>query len=143
MPQLLERNGTCLCGAVNFTAKHMSTEVGVCHCNMCRKWGGGPYMEVDCGPEVSFAGAENISLYQSSQWAERGFCKQCGTHLFYRLKEDNLHMIPVGLLDVDDIEFTFKEQVFIEEKPAFYSFSNDTKNSIGDESIAAFLAKKE
>ena len=100
-------------------------------------------MEVDCGPEVSFAGAENISLYQSSQWAERGFCKQCGTHLFYRLKEDNLHMIPVGLLDVDDIEFTFKEQVFIEEKPAFYSFSNDTKNSICDESIAAFLAKKE
>ena len=142
MSNLLERNGTCLCGAVNFTAEHMSTEVGACHCNMCRKWGGGPYMEVDCGPDVSFTGAKNISLYQSSEWAGRGFCNQCGTNLFYRLKEGNMHMMPVGLFD-DDKEFTFKKQVFIEEKPDFYSFSNDTENSTGDESVAKFLAKKE
>ena len=25
---------------------------------------------------------------QSSAWAERGFCKNCGSHLFYRLKEN-------------------------------------------------------
>ncbi|MFT5397187.1 MAG: hypothetical protein ACI85N_002405 [Gammaproteobacteria bacterium] len=141
MPDVIERSGTCLCGSISFTAKHMSTEVGACHCNMCRKWGGGPYMEVDCGPDVVFTGAENISCYQSSEWAERGFCSQCGTHLFYRLKEGNLHMIPVGLFE-DDQGLRFKKQVFIEEKPSFYSFSNETKNYTGYEIVTEFLADK-
>ena len=71
--------GSCLCGAVHFTAAHCDNHVGACHCNMCRKWGGGPFLEVACGNEVSFEGEDNISVYQSSDWAERGFCKNCGS----------------------------------------------------------------
>ena len=53
MSDVTEGKGSCLCGAVRFTAKNMSKEVGACHCSMCRKWGGGPFMEVDCGAEVT------------------------------------------------------------------------------------------
>ncbi len=127
MSKVNKRTGSCLCGAVSITANSPSNKVGACHCGMCRKWGGGPYMEIDCGTDVSFKGEENITVYNSSDWAERGFCKICGSHLFYRLKESQQHMIAVGLFDNQD-NLDFESQVFIDKKPSFYSFSNKTKD---------------
>lgn len=134
-----EKHGKCLCGAVSITAQAASNHVGVCHCNMCRRWGGGPFVEIDCGPDVSFSGEDTISVFSSSDWAERGFCSSCGTHLFYRIKETGQHMMPVGLFDiVDEGALTFERQVFIDEKPAYYSFANETQNMTGPEIFAMF-----
>src|SRR5256885_974828 len=77
-------NGHCLCGAVSFVSPQ-AREIGACHCGYCRRWGGGPMLTVHCGPDVKFEGGENIGTYASSEWAERAFCRQCGTHLYYRL----------------------------------------------------------
>ncbi|MGM0825823.1 MAG: GFA family protein [Pseudomonadota bacterium] len=129
--------GACLCGAVSVTATSNSNHVGVCHCSMCRKWGGGPMFAVETGSDVDFKGAEHIATFGSSEWAERGFCKQCGTHLFYRLKEGGLYALPVGLFDgVDDWALT--EQVFIDQKPAFYSFAEKTEQLTGEEVFAKY-----
>lgn len=94
-------------------------------------------MEVDCGPAVSFEGDEHVSVFDSSEWAERGFCRECGTHLFYRLKGTGQHMIPVGLFEGED-NLVFKSQVFIDEKPAFYSFANETQDMTGAELFAKY-----
>lgn len=127
MSEAIIHSGSCLCGSVRVSAQNATNKVGACHCRMCRKWGGGPYMEVDCGTEVSFRGEENITVYDSSDWADRGFCNRCGSHLFYRLKESRQYMIPAGLFDEQD-SFVFENQVFIDKKPAFYSFANKTNN---------------
>ncbi|MDB4522230.1 GFA family protein [Gammaproteobacteria bacterium] len=127
MSETIIHSGRCLCGSVHISAQNATNKVGACHCSMCRKWGGGPYMEVDCGTEVSFRGEENITVYNSSDWAERGFCNSCGSHLFYRLKESKQYMIPVGLFDEQD-SFVFENQVFIDKKPSFYSFANKTND---------------
>jgi hypothetical protein len=129
--------GICLCGKVSFTANHASNSVGSCHCRSCRKWGGSAYMEVDCGADVEFSGEQHISLYNSSEWAERGFCKHCGSHLFYRLKANKFHMIPVGLFD-DDSNFEFKRQVFIDHKPDYYGFENKTECLTGEQLFALY-----
>ncbi len=131
------RSGSCLCGAITLSAAQAASHVGGCHCRMCRRWGGGPYLELDCGTEVTISGEENLSLFSSSDWAERGFCARCGTHLFYRLKESQQHMVAVGLFD-DQQDLTFKRQVFIEEKPPYYHFGNDTENLTGEEIFALF-----
>ncbi len=125
MSDLVEAKGSCLCGAICFTAKKVGNSVGACHCGTCRKWGGGPLMAVNSGSDVSFEGEENITVYDSSTWAERGFCKRCGSHLFYRLKESNQHIIPVGLFENQE-SFVFENQVFIDKKPSFYGFANET-----------------
>ncbi len=137
MPNTKTGNGACLCGAVQFTVASLSTQVGACHCNMCRKWTGGPLMAIECGTDIIFSGEENIKVYNSSDWAERGFCMQCGSHLFYRLKENNLHIMPAGLFD-DYQGFVFDHQVFIDEKPDYYEFSNKTKNMTGEQVFAQF-----
>ena len=137
MSDMVDVSGSCLCGVVRITVKKFSKNFGACHCGMCRKWGGGPFLAVDCGTDVRFENEKNISVFSSSEWAERGFCAQCGSHLFYRLKEKNQHIMPVGLFN-DDIPFAFDHQVFIDEKPLFYQFLNQTKDMTGDELFAQF-----
>ena len=46
-------------------------------------------------------------------------------------------MIPVGLFEETD-GLVFKSQVFIDEKPEFYEFVNETKNLTGPELFAMF-----
>jgi len=137
MSEIVEGQGTCLCGVVKINAKTMNTEVGACHCSMCRKWGGGPLMATDCGVDVTFEGEENISIYDSSEWAERAFCNKCGTHLYYRLKESKQYFMSVGVFDNED-RFNFNHQVFIDKKPSFYSFANETSNMTEAELFAKY-----
>lgn len=137
MSDISAAQGSCLCGAVHLSAKAVSHQVGACHCSMCRKWTGGPLLAVDCGSDVVFDGQDNIATFDSSAWAERGFCKKCGSHLFYRLKAQNQYIVPVGLFD-NLASFVFDHQIFIEEKPAFYAFANETKNMTGAEVFAQF-----
>ena len=63
MSDVIKGNGNCLCGAIRITAKNINNNVGACHCGMCRKWGGGPLMAVNCGTDVSFEGEDNISVF--------------------------------------------------------------------------------
>ena len=142
MSDKIQGSGRCLGGATRFTAKSMSTSVGACHCTMCRKWGGGPLMAVDCGTDVSFEGEENISVFGSSEWAERGFCSKCGSNLFYRIKGSGQYFMSAGLFD-DDNAFVFDNQVFIDEKPSYYSFSNKTEDMTGAEVFAKYAPASE
>lgn len=137
-----KRQGHCLCGAVQITAHEASKDVGACHCAMCRRWGGGPFIELDCGTNVTVSGEDHISAFSSSEWAERCFCKTCGTNLFYRLKETGQHMIAAGIFDDQD-DLAFKTQVFIDEKPSYYSFTEKTNNMTGDELMAMFAPELE
>ena len=130
-------NGRCLCGSVRVVAAEMQRELGACHCEMCRKWAGGPLMCVPCQANVEFEGEEHIGIYSSSPWAERGFCKKCGSGLFYRLKENRHHMLPVGLFD-DCEKIAFKMQFYIDKKPAYYSFLNETDTMTEAEVFAKF-----
>ena len=134
-------SGGCLCGAVGISAAACDNHVGVCHCGMCRKWGGGPLFAVDCGTDVEFTGEENISIYSSSDWAERGFCARCGSHLFYRLKESGQYIMAAGLFD--DLEgAVLDHQVFIDSKPDWYALANETKNMTGAEVFALYAPKE-
>lgn len=135
MAEKIERTGQCLCGAVTITAKANGHGVGSCHCAMCRRWGSGPFMDLDCGTDVTITGDEHITRYQSSDWAERAFCSQCGTNLFYRLKETDHHIVSVGLFEPED-EMALKMEVFIDEKPDFYSFAGDAQKLTGAELFA-------
>jgi hypothetical protein len=131
--------GKCLCGAITVTTpdKH---SIDACHCGMCRRWGGGPALGVPSGTDVQIDGGEQLKVYPSSEWAERAFCGNCGTHIFYRLLASNEHFLPAGLFQ-DDIEFAFTEQIFIDRKPSYYDFANQTLTLTEAEVFAKFAPK--
>jgi hypothetical protein len=129
-------SGGCLCGAVRFTATPKSHNYGVCHCSMCRRWAAGPFMAIVCGDTVKFDKDADLGLYQSSAWAERGFCKKCGTSLFYKFKGKDDYIVSTEAFD-DTSDFKLVAEIYIDEKPANYAFANDTKKMTGAEVMAA------
>jgi hypothetical protein len=130
--------GKCLCGAITIKTPDKTT-IDACHCGMCRRWGGGPALGIPCGSDVEIDGAEKLKAYQSSEWAERAFCSECGTHIFYRLLASNEYFLPAGLFQ-DDAKFEFKEQIFIDRKPIYYDFVNQTVNMTEAEVLAKFAS---
>ena len=130
-------HGQCLCGKVKVKAVQLTLMAGACHCQYCQKWSGGPLFTVNCGTEVKLDGACFVSSFNSSDWAERGFCAECGTHLFYRLSQNGQYIMPAGLFDNSD-DLVLDHQVCIDSKPGYYSFAEHTHNMTCDEMFAAF-----
>ena len=138
----MTRTASCLCGGVQLRLKDVPDKMGACHCSMCRKWSGGIYLGFKAEPgTVEITGAENITHFKSSDWAERGFCATCGSSLYYRITapgphEGALHL-GIGLLDqTEGINLT--EEIFIDEKPDGYAFAGDTHKMTGAEVFALF-----
>jgi hypothetical protein len=92
--------GGCQCGAVRYRLMAEPTGVNVCHCRMCQKAGGAPFMTfggVRTSDFVVTRGA--ISTFRSSDIAERGFCAQCGTPLTYQGLGSKHVSVTLGSLD--------------------------------------------
>jgi hypothetical protein len=137
----LKVSGHCLCGAVTFTAKAKSHDVSVCHCSMCNRWSGGLSMFLDVEGAPVFEGANTIGLYKSSEWGERGFCKTCGSSLFWKLVDQDRYTLSAGALD-DQSRLKLATEIFIDDKPAYYDFANNTLKQTGEEATAAFTGDK-
>lgn len=99
-------------------------------------------LAIDSGKLINVSGESFITRYSSSEWAERGFCNKCGTNLFYYLLPAGQYHFPAGLLD-GELSFNFSHQIFIDEKPDYYDFANETQNMTGAEIFAHFENENE
>jgi hypothetical protein len=130
-------SGHCLCGAVSYRARAATHEVHACHCGMCRRWTGGPLMYFDTEGAPEIQGRDFVGVYPSSETGERGFCTRCGSVLFWKVAGEDRYTFTAGSLD-DPAGFTFTRQIFIEEKPSFYEFANDTETLSGAEAMTPY-----
>ncbi len=122
-----EVSGHCLCGGVTIRATHQNG-VNTCHCSMCRRWCGGPMFAVHADGTPEIDGEELITRYRSSDFAERGFCSQCGTNLFYHLlpgpfSPEGEYMLAAGCLDLPD-DMTFEQEIYVDAQPPWYRFDD-------------------
>jgi hypothetical protein len=103
---MADKTGHCMCGAVSFVATEMAGNFSRCHCKMCQRWVGGPYNGVQVDTDnLTLTGANNISVFTSSNFAERVNCKVCGSPVFWRLTAGpyvGRTSIALGLLDDTD-----------------------------------------
>jgi hypothetical protein len=120
------RSGGCLCGAVRFTAPVPEPKYSICHCHLCRRWCGGPLMSVHCPGPATFSRDEGLAWHRTSKWAERGFCKVCGSSLFWRLAKhpDQLLIVAADAFDEAD-DLVLDRHIYIDAKPARYEFADD------------------
>jgi len=135
MTMIGKATGKCLCGAVTFEANEVDAHIHSCHCSMCRNWSGGPLLAANAG-SVTFKGEDSIGRYDSSPWAERGFCRQCGSNLFYKLKEADGYVLCMGAFE-DQAPFELVGEIYIDEKPAGYDFAGDHPRQTGEEFMAS------
>ncbi|MDN3646348.1 GFA family protein [Pontixanthobacter aestiaquae] len=129
-----QAEGKCLCGAVTIVVAQMKPHLDICHCDMCRRWGGMAFMGIS-GKSFTLSGEEHVTSYPSSQWAERAFCNTCGSNLWYRFTPDDHYSFLAGLFDLPD-NIGFLQQIFIDEKPGYYDFVQQCPMKTGSEIIA-------
>ena len=127
--------GNCLCGAVRVRIAPREPHIDACHCSMCGRWGGGPALSLRLVTDPEIEGTEHIARYHSSDWAERGFCRKCGTHLFYFYAPKAGYSFQAGLFD-GARGFDLVEEIFIDEKPDYYDFAGERERMTGPEVMA-------
>ena len=99
--------GGCQCGAVRFALSVPPPKVSICHCRMCQKASGAPFASLADIEHEHFTWTRGKpASFQSSSIAERDFCADCGTGLFYV----NSQMLP-GIIDIQSATYDDPDSV--------------------------------
>ncbi|WBU63194.1 GFA family protein [Paracoccus aerodenitrificans] len=138
---MTQETGSCMCGACRVTAS-LRDEAHICHCGLCRKWTAGAFISVECDGKPSFNDDAPLSVFRSSDWGERVSCRECGSSLLWRMQDGSMNVISVQLFD-DPGRFPVTSEIFIDRKPASYSFAGEHKTMTESEVMAMFAAKEE
>lgn len=92
--------GGCLCGAVRYQVEGPLRPVVYCHCEQCRRASGHFVAASACRvQDLRLPADGKLHWYRSSAIAERGFCRQCGSSLFWRPAHGRYVSIMAGTLD--------------------------------------------
>lgn len=118
-------SGSCLCGGVTFILSGDLAPVSCCHCTQCRKTTG-HYLASTEAPadKLAFTSDSSLKWYQSSDYAERGFCGNCGSTLFWRVIDSSNISIAVGSL-ASPTGLKTNRHIFLADKGDYYPTPDD------------------
>lgn len=116
--------GSCLCGKVRFETRGQLRGVVYCHCSQCRKQSGHFYAATNVEDDsISISGEENINWYRASDFAKRGFCKNCGSVLFWKHDELDHISVMAGAFD-DQSGLRGESHIFVGDKGDYYEIND-------------------
>jgi hypothetical protein len=123
--------GGCLCGALRFEVRGPLREVVNCHCGQCRKFHGhfGAYTSA-AAKDISVTGYRHLKWYRSSNFARRGFCKECGSSLFWERLKSGTISIAAGTLEAPTRLKTI-QHIFVDHMGDYYKIGDKLKRSPG------------
>ena len=116
--------GQCLCGAVRYEISGSLSDPHACHCSQCRRQSGHHTVTTHL-KRTDFLLTEERGLkwYRSSKTAERGFCAECGSSLFWDDGGDEVY-ISAGSLN-QPTGLTLAKHIFVDEKADYYEIGDD------------------
>jgi hypothetical protein len=99
--------------------------VTFCHCSQCRRFSGHYWSATRAQTaDMTFTNRAGLTWFQSSEHAQRGFCKTCGSSLFYQ-PNGAAHMgIAVGSLD-QPTGMTPGKHIFTADCGDYYTIPDD------------------
>ncbi|EKF17934.1 GFA family protein [Nitratireductor pacificus] len=117
-------DGSCLCGAVRFRTSGPLRGVVYCHCSQCRKQTGLYYAATDVrDDDLTIEGAESLTWYAASDFARRGFCKVCGSALFWKRNGADQVSIMAGAFE-QPTGLAADSHIFVADKGDFYTIDD-------------------
>jgi hypothetical protein len=116
--------GGCLCEGVRYRIRGALRGVIACHCSQCRRTSG-HHVAMTSAPaaNVTLICSEPLRWYKSSDTAERGFCGECGSNLFWRQFGGDTISIAAGTLDTPT-QLKLEEHIFVADKSDYYSIDD-------------------
>lgn len=122
-------SGRCLCGAVAFSAALDRRAVDACHCGQCRRWSGHYWASVNVNVDslIFTSGETHVGWFRSSDLVRRGFCKNCGSALFWHADKhpDHGHRIALAAGAIEaPTGLALKEHIFVADKGDYYEIAD-------------------
>ena len=94
------KTGSCLCGAVKFDINGPMADAHACHCTQCRKQTGNYWISSHVADaDLKFTQQDGLKWFASSDYAKRGFCKDCGSNLFWKKNDSDTLSVCLGSID--------------------------------------------
>lgn len=120
------RTGGCMCGGVRYQISGPIKQAVACHCRECRRMTGHFLASTNAWHEhFTLTEGRDLGWYRSGKTSRRGFCKTCGSSLFFQVDDAPKISIAVGTLDDDsDQGIALAAHIFTEEKGAYYSLDD-------------------
>lgn len=117
--------GGCFCGAVRYETSGPLKPVTYCHCSKCRKWHGhaGAYTALP-REALKLIAQRGLEWHSVSPTVRRGFCRVCGSCLFFDDSGDKLLGLVVGTLD-QPTGLKSKGHIFVASKADYYELADD------------------
>ena len=92
--------GRCLCGNVQFDIAELARDVVMCHCKQCRQQTGHMVAATNVkNAKLKIHGEEHLNWFAASEDAKRGFCKNCGSLLFWKKNNADNTSVMAGSLE--------------------------------------------
>jgi len=126
---MTKQTGRCMCGAIEYSFEVDNANVTACHCGQCRKWSGHIWASLNVAFEslkIS-RGEDHLGWFKSSDYARRGFCKACGSALFWHGENlpEHKHRIAVAAGTVETpTGLEMAEHIFMCDKGDYYGVSD-------------------
>ncbi|MFY0690378.1 MAG: GFA family protein [Paracoccaceae bacterium] len=112
MQDLPEFTGGCQCGAVRYRVSAGPGKANLCFCDMCRRATGSPVPSFISVPRDRVTWSGTPAVFASSDIATRGFCRDCGTPLYYAGNHSTTWGLAAGTADITvspDVVFYFEK----------------------------------
>jgi len=123
---LVPLTGGCLCGGVRYRIDGPRRDIIVCHCENCRRTHGhqAAYTSV-AQSDLQLLRQETLDWYHDrSPDTYRGFCRRCGSSLFWDARDGRNRMaVSAGTLD-DSLELRIIGHVFVSEAGHYYEIDD-------------------
>ena len=135
MAEATERStGGCLCGAVRYEVAGRLRDIIACHCGQCRRQHGnyGAYSEAALA-DLSIHDNGALAWYESSAKARRGFCRHCGSALFWHRSGAPRMAIAAGSLD-QPTGLRVVRHIYVDDKADFYDIADGLPQLSGSQS---------
>jgi len=134
--------GGCQCGAVRYRAEGALEDAHICHCRMCQKAAGNYFLPLANIAREDFEITRGEpSWFRSSDLVRRGFCRNCGTPLFYDMPHESFLNIALGSLDdPEDVQPVY--QSGIESRMLWFSHLPSLRQTETDDGSEAAAARR-
>ena len=131
--------GGCQCGAVRYAVAGPLIRGHVCHCRMCQRATGGLFAALIGQKRDRFAWTRGEpAFFASSNIADRGFCRDCGTPLSFAYRTGQTFYVTIGSLDAPELA-TIEDQFGIESRLPFVSFCEQVPGQATGEHDPSFF----
>ena len=116
--------GGCACGGTRWRVEAGTAMAALvaCHCRQCNQMSSHLLAATSVAETgLTWTREETLTWYQSSDFAERGFCRACGCNISWRLSDTEARetvALMAGSFD-DQSGLRLERHIFVDHKPAY------------------------